>query len=72
MRNYTTIQGDTWDIIAYKTCGNEMCMDRLIKANLDYKDVFIFSAGIILTIPEIELQISTSLPPWKQGVIANE
>ncbi|MCX4326455.1 MAG: tail protein X [Lachnospiraceae bacterium] len=65
---YTTIFGDTWDIVAYKVYGNEMYMDILIKANLEYKDIYIFPAGVVLVIPGIDLEVSESLPPWKQGV----
>lgn len=30
---YTTIQGDTWDLIAYKLYGEEKYMKNLIEAN---------------------------------------
>ncbi len=63
---YTTVSGDTWDIVAYKAYGNEMYMDTLIKANIEYKDTYIL-AGVVLTLPEIELTVSESLPPWKRG-----
>lgn len=69
---YTTVSGDTWDIVAYKAYGNEMYMDTIIKANIEYKDTYIFSAGVVLTLPEIELTVSESLPPWKQGVTVSE
>ena len=69
---YTTVSGDTWDIVAYKAYGNEMCMDTLIKANIEHKDTYIFPAGVVLTLPEIELTVSESLPPWKQGVTVSE
>lgn len=58
---YTTVSGDTWDIVAYKAYGNEMYMDTLIKANIEYKDTYIFPAGVVLTLPEIELTVSESL-----------
>lgn len=64
---YTTISGDTWDIVAYKVYGNEMYMDMLIKANLEHKDTYIFSAGVVLALPEIDIEVSASLPPWKKG-----
>ena len=67
LNTYTTVSGDTWDTIAYKVWGNEMNMDSLIKANLEHKDTYIFSAGVTLTLPEISLEVSESLPPWKQG-----
>lgn len=69
---YTTVSGDTWDIVAYKVYGNEMYMDTLIKANIEYKDTYIFPAGVVLNLPEIELTVSESLPPWKQGVTVSE
>lgn len=69
---YITISGDTWDIVAYKAYGNEMYMDTLIKANMEHKDTYIFPAGVELTLPEIDLEVSETLPPWKQGVIENE
>lgn len=65
---YTTVSGDTWDIVAYKAYGNEMYMDALIKANMGHKDTYIFPAGVRLALPEIDLEVSESLPPWKQGV----
>ncbi|TGY93439.1 phage tail protein [Petralouisia muris] len=69
---YITISGDTWDIVAYKVYGNEMYMDMLIKANIEHKDTYIFPAGVELTLPEIDLEVSETLPPWKQGVTENE
>ena len=58
--------------MAYKAYGNEMYMDTLIKANIEYKDTYIFPVGVVLTLPEIELTVSESLPPWKQGVTVSE
>ena len=69
---YTTISGDTWDIVAYKAYGNEMYMDKLIKANIEHKDTYIFPAGVTLTLPEIDLEVSETLPPWKKGAAVNE
>ena len=69
---YTTVSGDTWDIVAYKAYGNEMYMDTLIKANIEYKDTYIFPAGVVLTLPEIELTASEYLPPWNQGATVSE
>lgn len=53
MSTYTTIQGDTWDGIAYKLYGDEKYMKNLIEANWLYTDVLVFSAGVELTVPEI-------------------
>lgn len=66
-KQYTTIQGDMWDLVAFKTLGDEMHTHRLIENNLKYKDIMIFSAGIVLTIPDIEIPSASGLPLWKQG-----
>ncbi len=65
-KQYTTISGDMWDGIAFKILGDEKYMDKLIKINLKHKDIIVFSAGIILDIPEKENEISEQLPPWKR------
>lgn len=66
-RTYRTIQGDTWDMIAYKIYGNELYMNELLEANAKYQDVVIFPAGITLIIPEISrITEPKVLPPWKR------
>ena len=65
---YITSQGDTWDMISYKVYGNEKYVDKLIQANLHYKEVIIFSANVKLNIPEASLINENKLPPWKRGV----
>ena len=66
---YTTIQGDTWDGIAYKLYGDEKYMKNLIEANWLYTDVLVFSAGVELTVPEIteEEKDDDNLPIWRQS-----
>ncbi len=63
---YTTVQGDTWDIIALKVYGDERYMSNLLKANPRYIDIMFFSAGIEITCPDIEEEIIENLPPWKR------
>lgn len=63
---YTTIQGDMWDSIAYKTLGDTDHTDRLILANTEHIGTYIFPSGIVLNIPEITENPSNSLPPWKR------
>lgn len=69
MTKYTTIAGDTWDGIAYKTLGDETYTDKLIKSNKDHRQIVIFPAGITLSIPDPKTRISAELPPWKRGII---
>ena len=64
---YTTILGDMWDLIAFKTLGSEMYTHTLIESNLKYKDIAVFPAGVTLNIPKIETPSAWGLPPWKKG-----
>ncbi|MFY0545450.1 tail protein X [Brevibacillus sp. H7] len=68
-KEYITIQGDMWDVIAKKTLGSEYFMTALIEANPQHRETVIFPANVRLTIPEIKTQISESLPPWKSGEV---
>lgn len=64
---YTTKQGDQWDLIAFKTLGSCNYTEALINANRQHLDTFIFSAGVELTVPDIEEETkSTPRPPWKR------
>ncbi len=67
MKTYTTIQGDMWDSIAYAQLGDAAHTDKLMNANLQYREYYIFPAGITLVLPEIAEKTSHSLPPWKQA-----
>lgn len=66
MNTYTTIQGDTWDMIAYKKLGNTNYTDRLIAANPEHVGTLLFPAGVRLNLPEIEKKPNHNLPPWKR------
>ena len=62
---YRTIQGDTWDGIAFKLTGRYDAMPGLMYANLDHIQIGIFTAGVELVIPEIEPQAASTLPSWR-------
>ena len=64
---YTTVQGDTWDFIAYKALGSELYMHKLIDANAAHRNTAIFDGGVILALPSISTPISDKLPPWKRS-----
>ena len=52
---YRTKQGDTWDLIAlkvYPKIGGEKLMDVLLEHNPDHIHTVIFSANVILNIPD--------------------
>lgn len=68
MKTVTTIQGDMWDKISLRVYGSERYMDRLIEANIDHREKFIFPSGVVLNCPDIDLEedlVNESLPPWK-------
>lgn len=64
---YTTVQGDMWDSIAFVQMGSVDHTDKLMNANLQHREIYIFPAGIVLKIPEVKESASSSLPPWKQS-----
>ena len=66
MKTYTTVQGDMWDSIAFAQLGDVAHTDKLMNANLRYREYYTFPAGIVLTLPEIPERTSDTLPPWKQ------
>ena len=69
-REYTTILGDTWDIVAHRIYGDrkrgDLFMHLLLEANQAHRDTVIFSSGVRLVVPEIPAGIPDSLPPWKR------
>lgn len=70
VRVYRTVNGDTWDLIAYKVYGNENYYHKLMRKNLNLIDISIFSSNIPIIIPEfldVEEVENSKLPPWKRG-----
>lgn len=68
MNKYTTISGDTWDIIAKKVYGDEHFMHLLIQENFKHRAVAIFSAGIVLGVPDLPVRIDDAdVPPWRRA-----
>lgn len=65
-RTYTTVQGDMWDSVAYTQMGDVSYTDKLMLLNQEYRGYYIFPAGITLVLPEFELDVPATLPPWKQ------
>jgi phage tail protein X len=61
---YTTIQGDTWDSIAFIAYGDELQMHWLIEANPRHRETVIFSAGVVLSVPDLGETSRAPAPPW--------
>nr|DAL67966.1 MAG TPA: tail protein [Caudoviricetes sp.] len=64
MNTYTTKQGDTWDLISFNVYGIEGHADLIMKSNPRLIDTFVFSAGIEVNIPELNVS-NNILPPWR-------
>lgn len=66
MKTYTTKQGDMWDSIAYQQMGSCDYANELMRANRQLLDYYTFPAGIVITIPDVSAEASSTAPPWKQ------
>jgi phage tail protein X len=63
---YTTVQGDTWDGIAFKVYEQASLMTLLINANPEYVSIVVFSGGVILAVPDKPADAADTLPPWRR------
>lgn len=64
MKTYTTVAGDTWDMIALRTLGSEYLFSLLLKENQAHRLIVRFSAGVVLNIPETSVAIYDAGPDW--------
>ena len=67
MPNYTTTQGDTWDMISLRVYNNEKFMHTLVDANHQYRNIALFPANCELVIPELPRGEKIVFPPWRVG-----
>ena len=63
---YTTLSGDTFDMIALDFYNDEFLAGELIRANPQYRGVLRFPAGVGLSIPILEDKPAETLPPWRR------
>ena len=64
MTTYSTISGQTWDMISKEIYGTELKVGVLMEANPKLLDIFIFPANVKLNVPEVDEE-NTDLPPWR-------
>lgn len=62
---YTTVQGDTWDLISYKIYGDEKYIGTLMQSNFPLLDYTVFPAGVIINVPALPSVESEDLPEWR-------
>jgi len=63
---YTTRQGDTFDIIALRLYNDEFQASNLMQANPAYINTVVFPAGVTIKAPVISHSSQSTLPPWKR------
>lgn len=68
--NYTTKQGERWDLLAWKFYGSTKAMNALIEANPTIPLSSELEHGTQLIVPILdntsESVITINLPPWKR------
>lgn len=52
MRQYETVSGDTFDVVAHKIWGDAKRAGELMQANFAALEYLVFPSGVILKIPE--------------------
>lgn len=63
---YTTQQGDTWDMVAFRVYGSEKYTGFLMQANFRHLDTFVFDAGVVLQTPALpEDAEERAAPFWR-------
>lgn len=66
---YTTVSGDTWDLIALKVYGDEKYTEYLMSQNQSESllETVAFDAGTVINTPDLPLseQVTDSTPPWR-------
>lgn len=65
--DYTTRDGDRWDLIAYRMYGDPWKFEGIIAANPDVPIRPVLPGGLTLRIPVVRATVETSAaPPWRQ------
>lgn len=64
-KKYITAEGDTWDYISYLEYGNSSNFSIILNANPQYSGIPVLPAGLELSIPILEDEIS-NIPPWER------
>lgn len=57
-----------WDAIAYRLWGRETLMHYLMQANPQHRHIVIFSAGVDLIVPALDIakMQPAATPPWQK------
>lgn len=64
---YTTRNGDTYDLLAMAAYNDEKMASRIIQANPLHMKTLVFKEGVLLKIPILEkTELPSTLPPWRR------
>lgn len=63
---YKTLEGDTFDSISLDFYDDEYHSIEIMKANPEHGKTLIFSEGVDLMIPILDIKEESTLPPWKR------
>ena len=64
---YTAQAGDTFDLLALRTYGDDKLASYIISENPDYSDVLFFEGGENLRIPKVDdAETEEAVAPWKR------
>ncbi len=66
MSGYIAQMGDTWDLLSLAFYGSEKHALTLMLANPAYSDIVVFGGGEMVTVPDIETETASTLPPWRR------
>jgi len=61
---YQTVQNDPWDLISFKTFGNEYFSDQLIVANPQWNQIVNFDRDIVVPVPQAVAPVLVSAVVW--------
>jgi len=67
--NYSTVEGDRWDLLAWRFYGGMYGVSVLAEANGDVPMYPVFPVGTVLAVPIIErtrVVTNLNLPAWKR------
>ncbi len=62
---YTTVQGDTWDLISYKVYGSEKYIGDLMQANFELLDYTVFPSDVKVIVPTLPIEETDDVPEWR-------
>lgn len=66
-RDHTCRTGESWDLLAGQTYGEEKMASVIIEANPDMADVVLFDGGEVIRVPVVDVvDTPDTLPPWRR------